>query len=468
MTLKILNRSLWHYIILLIPIIFTALFTISLLFNGILLLVGAELSIMTILYVDLILVPIATLVILNFLWKRFINVTPSASFAHEWNEGPWLHYKNDPMHSIVINWFTREKTKTEILFGPSKNEMNEIKGELCKIHHVYIDKLEPNTKYFYKILNFPDSNTYSFMTAPLADSPFNLVLVGDTQNGGGFGTENWGYKYLVEGILQNDFNLFMNMGDASDQGNDIKSWHQYFKTSKPITVSHPMHIAVGNHDTGTNYLHDDSIKKYPDEGANFDYFLDYAYERPYDENQITPFKSRYFSFDYSNCRFLFIDTQNSKMAEPNNQQWNWIKQKLLSCPENNWKIAFMHRTPIERRKDENDNWQYEKTRFGKYILPLLDEYGVDLVICGHAHYYQNIERISPITKKKTTYIISGGGGNEMRKNKPVSKSEVNLDGFKYFENSTHYLYIEIDDNSLKIRALYPDNSLLHEDYILKT
>ena len=33
-----------------------------------------------------------------------------------------------------------------------------------------------------------------------------------------------------------------------------------------MLAQHPMHIAVGNHDTGTNYMKDTEVKRYPDEG----------------------------------------------------------------------------------------------------------------------------------------------------------------------------------------------------------
>ena len=140
-------------------------------------------------------------------------------------------------------------------------------------------------------------------------------MIGDTQNGGGLGTPGWAYPTLAKSMQTQSFDLLMHVGDASEQGNDVRFWHAFLATSGDMLAQHPMHIAVGNHDTGTNYMKDTEVKRYPDEGANFDYLFGYHYQRPATENEITAFKGRYFAFYYSNCLCLFLDSQNSKLAE---------------------------------------------------------------------------------------------------------------------------------------------------------
>lgn len=474
MPLRVIHRQVWHYLILLLSILFIAILILNVLIQ----LVSQFIFLYSIkqqvfLYLDLILYPLIALLLIRFLWKRFIHVIPTASQEiYRWNDGPWLHYIGDPRTSITINWITKEKTQTKIRFGSDPLSMNNIDGKFGKIHRITINNLSPNTQYFYEIIGFENDNQNnaekkkirSFKTAPDKFKPFKFIVIGDTQNGGGFGDDSWAYPKLVQAFMKKDFDLVIHTGDATDQGNDLKSWHMYFQASLPFSVSKPMHIVAGNHDTGTNCLTDKTQKKLPDEGANYDYLLGYKYEDPENEKRITPFRDRYFSFDYSNCRFLFIDTQNSKMAEKNSTQWAWLEERLSTLPKGYWAIAILHRAPIELKRDTNNNYYLKHERFGSYVIPILLKYKVRLIISGHDHIFQimTLEGMDP-----PYYIISGGAGNEFRKNDPIKSPDFTKLGIMYREDSSHYLLIEVKENEIFIEPFYSDNSLVgNQKYIL--
>lgn len=469
MPLKVIHRPVWHYLILLLVLIFIALFFFSLLLHFIFQILSLNFfELWEILYLDLILYPIIALFLIRFLWKRFINVTPTASTTlYQWNDGPWLHYIGDPKTSITINWITKERSKTQIRFGLNTESMSIIEGVIGKIHRITINDLKPDTQYVYEIVGFKNGidtdKIHSFRTAPDEIKPFKFIVVGDTQNGGGFGDNSWAYPKLVDAFVKKDFDLMIHTGDATDQGNDLKSWHQFFQASLPFSVSKPMHIVAGNHDTGTNCLTDKTQKKLPDEGANYDYLLGYDYEGV-KERRITPFKDRYFSFDYSNCRFLFIDTQNSKMAEKNSNQWFWLEEKLTNIPKHYWIIAILHRAPIELKENSEGNYYLKEEKFGSYILPILLKHHVKLILTGHAHIFQSMIIGG---KYPVYYVISGGAGNELRRNNPILAPELKKLGIIYREDSSHYLLVEVKGNEIEIAPFYPDNtSMGGQKYIL--
>jgi Calcineurin-like phosphoesterase/Purple acid Phosphatase, N-terminal domain len=436
-------------------------------------------------------IPINSIIIIAFymsLWyylsHRFLKVVPSASFAFNYDDGPWIHWRSDPRTSMTINWTTKNETESRLEYGLDQNSMEILEGTPGKIHHVEIQGLSPGTKYFYRIIDFnKDNSIHHFSTAPASSTECHFAIVGDTQNGGGFGHKDWAYPAMIERMQKNvetkQLDLILNVGDFCDQGNDLNSWHVTLDASK-LAANVPMHVAVGNHDTGTHYMKDPTVKKkYYDDGANFDYFFNYKYERPPDEDEITPFQGRYYSLTYGNCYFIFVDTQNTKMAEPLNAQWSFLRRKLAEVPKGCWKIVLLHRPQVRLVKGVDGKYEHHFSKFSKFLLPIFEEFEVDIVIQGHAHIYSCIEwkksynSKTPLSKP-IWFFISGGGGNEMRKNPPISpkSDEINpeiRDDLKVYleENSNHILYVDISGNKAILTAKYPDNSILDEKIIEK-
>ncbi|MFX0103318.1 MAG: metallophosphoesterase [Candidatus Hodarchaeota archaeon] len=472
--MKILHKPLWQIVLLILGIIAGLVYGI----HGIILifttLAGVESPWYTFTIIDPAIIAVLLLLIYYVADRRFLRVTPSISFAHEFDEGPWLHWREDPKTTITINWFTKSETPTRVAFGKSENGMEVIEEKPGKIHHLTIRNLEPSTRYCYRVLDFEkDGSLHEFKTAPSAPVPVKFIVLGDTQNGGGMGTDKWGYKALMETIKKEDFDLFLITGDATDQGNDLKSWHQFLGLSRLVAANIPMHIAVGNHDTGTRYMMDKGAKNYPDEGANFDYLLGYNYHRPEDEDEITPFQGRYFSFFYGCCYFMILDSQNSMMAEPNNPQWEYIEEQLSLVPDEYWKIVIVHRDLVRVRKNAEGGYYYGYDKFAKYFLPIFDRYGVHAVFQGHAHnltvmtwkYNSSVPFFDPNEGSREHPMLlftTGGAGKELRKNEQLKGQDIDLEGFHVQENSTHYLIVDAKPTRIIASAIYPTKTSFYE------
>jgi UDP-2,3-diacylglucosamine pyrophosphatase LpxH len=404
-----------------------------------------------------------------FAARRFFHVPPSASFAFPWDCGPWLHIHGNPETSITINWVTAIPCPTNVEYwkkGTSPDKKTVIDGVSGKMHRISLNSLESNTEYEYCLLNFAHNpGPHSFRTAESPKSSLSFVVIGDTQNGGGDQIEGWGLLPLVENISSKSPDLLVSVGDFCDQGNDLKSWKVTFQALEKLSDRIPFHVAVGNHDTGTNYLQDKSIKKYPDDGANFDYFFGYQYETPPEEDQITSFRGRYYSLEYSNVLFLFIDTQNSTMAEPLNPQWDWICNKLKIVDKSKWTIMIFHRDLVDIKKQQDGTYTYKYDKFAQYLLPIFAEYKVDLIIQGHNHIFQLMNYME--NQISLCLITSGGAGNEFRRNSPLTNEKVKLSGYVLQEDSTHYLWVELDETVARIEARYSDDSVLHKFEVQK-
>ncbi len=474
--LMILYRPLWLYLLALLGIGLGVFILVDIFIAIILMLASVLFSFWILVGWSLVSYSVVMGGICRFLWKRFVRVTPSSSFALQGNFGPWLSWIDDPKTTMVVNWFTGDLTPSRVEYGLDQGHLQEVEGIPGKIHHVAILGLTPGTTYQYRVMNFPhDIQFHSFSTAPGEFRSFSFAILGDTQNEGGAQIEGWALPPLMTAMKDASPDLILHTGDLTDQGNDVHSWRVTLDAISTLAADRPLHVAIGNHDTGTQYMHDKSMKKYPDEGANFDYLLGYRYKRPPTENQATSFASRYYSFDYANCHFLFLDTQNQKFARPQHPQWEFARKDLAAVPPDMWKIVLVHWPQQSLKKAQNEGgpglYDYYYPPFAKILCPLFDTAGVDLVLQGHDHIFLAVEWTygpsapfyDPTYKgprQPIWYITSGAAGEKLRRNPPLPSSSVPIHGFHFFEDSSHYLLVKVDGNTCIVEARYPNNTLL--------
>lgn len=491
--IKLLRRPLWAYGMALMGVLAITVVLLDALVVLVAWLAGISVGWTWVWVFDVVLFCGALTSVTRYLWTHFVRVKPSAAKAFPYDVGPWLHWTGDPRTTMDVTWVTREPGPTLVELGCDPGDLARVTGAAGRLHRVHLTNLDPGTRYFYRLLDFPpDQAIHEFTTAPPAgetlpagvpapvlveNRPVTFLVVGDTQNGGGPGVADWAFPPLVEGMRQQEYDLLMHVGDLVDQGNDLRSWHVTLQAVSQLAADHPFHVAVGNHDTGSHYLQDAGVKHYPDEGANFDYFLGYAYRAPPDENQITPFHGRYHAFAYGRCHFVFLDTQNRKMAAEWNPQWVFLDRYLGGVPAGHWKFAFVHWPQQEIVNDEQGGFRYRYPKFAPFLTRLFDKHGVDAVFQGHNHIYRCVEwRYDPEVPffreedawphSVIPYITTGAGGNELRRNPGRGPTDVPLRGFHYDENSTHYLKVTVTGTRCRVEALYPDNTRLDDQEIV--
>ncbi|MBN1986638.1 MAG: metallophosphoesterase, partial [Prolixibacteraceae bacterium] len=83
----------------------------------------------------------------------------------------------------------------------------------------------------------------------------------------------------------------------------------------------------------------------------------------------------------------------------------WL-HKVLSENPNRWTVVFTH-YPVYSCSQGRDNDDYRKV-----VQPILEKYGVDLVLQGHDHTYcrgQNLENVGKECKNPPMYMVSVSG-----------------------------------------------------------
>ena len=71
---------------------------------------------------------------------------------------------------------------------------------------------------------------------------------------------------------------------------------------------------------------------------------------------------------------------------------DWLRDDLMAC-SSDWIIAYMHQGPYSKGSHNSDT-ELNLFLTRNHIIPLLESYGVDLVLCGHSHSYERSSLIN--------------------------------------------------------------------------
>jgi hypothetical protein len=161
-----------------------------------------------------------------------------------------------------------------------------------------------------------------------------------------------------------------------------------------------------------------------------------------------PDQGRYYSYDWADAHFVSLDSNLMNDAARSQAMLAWLDRDL-AVTQKLWRIVFFHHTPYDVRRGHDP----EEVGVRERILPILDRYGVQLVLAGHHHSYM---RTVPVFGGKqvdagrgTVYVTSGGGGALLYSD---NNHPLNLVGLAEY----HYLRIDVRGNELKGVALTPN------------
>jgi hypothetical protein len=105
---------------------------------------------------------------------------------------------------------------------------------------------------------------------------------------------------------------------------------------------------------------------------------------------------RYYSFDYGNIHFVCLDSEISS-REPGSPQLTWLEADL-TANRKDWLIVSWHSPPYSKGSHDSD-FSSNLMKMRQNVVPIIERYGVDLVLCGHSHVYER------------SYLIDGHYGS---------------------------------------------------------
>src|SRR5262249_48381007 len=196
--------------------------------------------------------------------------------------------------------------------------------------------------------------------------------------------------------------VWLMLGDnAYNDGLDAEYQTEVFDTYPAILRNTVLYPAYGNHDGSAS---DSATQTGP-------FYDDFTLPTQGEAGGVPSGAEAYYSFDYANIHFLELESYETDRS-PNGAMLTWL-QRDLAANTQPWVIAFWHHPPYSKGSHDSDT-EIELVEMRQNAVPILENFGVDLVLCGHSHSYERSFLIDGHYGTSTTFgpafVKDGGSG----------------------------------------------------------
>ena len=237
----------------------------------------------------------------------------------------------------------------------------KIDDKFIYYHSVNFTNLVPNTLYAYRVGNGDIwSEWFQFRTASRHVEPFVFLYFGDAQNN----IFSLWSRSIRTAVLEAPRARFMiHAGDLVEHKNNAREWNEWFSAGGWIFAAIPSLPVTGNHE----------YKIWKDTSRALSRFWRPQFTLP--QHAIAGLEETFYYLDYQGVRIIVLNS-NRKIKK----QAEWFENVMKHNP-NHWTIVTFHH-PVYASALSRDN-----KKLKKYWKPILDKFGVDLVLQGHDHVY---------------------------------------------------------------------------------
>ena len=244
-------------------------------------------------------------------------------------------------------------------------------------YYVTVDGLEPGCEYWYR---YGDGESVwsspCYLRTDDGDGYFSFMMGGDPQSYTDSTDEEQierifgqyrqvGYSYN-EAKRTTGAEFLVVCGDESDNGSYEACWDWYYDVNQSFYRSSALVPTMGNHDSwGWDMWVANHNLTDPDTGE----------------------RGSYYSFDYGNAHFIIL---NGNIAEANNRkamldkEYAWLVRDLEAHKDADFKFIIEHQGMYSYPVHTNEA---ETVEIRSILVPLIDEYGVDMMMQGHDHIW---------------------------------------------------------------------------------
>jgi hypothetical protein len=298
--------------------------------------------------------------------------------------GPYLQQANQ--NEIYVCWRTDVATDSKVSYGTNELSLTSsvVDPNYTTDHFVKITGLAENTKFFYEIANssgtFSNANLQYFKTHPIEgadDSLYRFWVIGDA--GMANGDQDAVTNAFVNYNNQKHLDGWIMLGDnAYESGFDGEYQVGVFEAYPQILPNTVLWPAPGNHD------YNNHIPFSPDP-AYYDIF-----HLPVNAEAggVASGTEKYYSWNFGNVHFISLDSYDEDRGSTDPMA-TWLSADLAANTQP-WVVVYWHHPPYTKGSHDSDNWLLdgELIDMRENILPILESYGVDLVLNGHSHSYE--------------------------------------------------------------------------------
>jgi len=345
--------------------------------------------------------------------------------------GPYLQVGSPD--ALVVRWRTDLATDSRVRFGPAPDQLTtsvSVPG-LRTEHEVALSGLAASTRYFYDVgatgLTLAGGDAeHSFLTAPPSGTRglFRIWAIGDSgecaMSAQGCADASAVANAYLAIAAGHPADVWLMLGDnAYTLGTENQYTKAVFDTYPNILRNTVLWPSPGNHEFGAS---DSPTQTGP-------YYEAFSMPSAGQAGGVPSGTEAYYSFDYGNVHFVALDSHDTSRAAPadptanvcppgqGGAMYQWLCADLQAT-DKEWLIAYWHHPPYTKGSHDSDNpldsgarMQEMRERF----LPVLESYGVDLMLSGHSHSYERSMLIDGHYGLSSSFgpehVVDGGDGD---------------------------------------------------------
>ncbi len=277
---------------------------------------------------------------------------------------------------INVSWYCDTENTPKVLVSEGlflKNNAKEFTGNSIKTYNgdysnkITITGLEPGKTYTYKCISSDfESNAYTF-TTDANENEFSAIYMTDihiTEETDGatrlFETSKKFNSILSEAVVKHNPSLLLSAGDQASSG--LESEYKGIASALALK-SIPVATAIGNHDR---------------KGVDYKTFTNLPNGN--EKAKVSSYIGEDYWFVKGDVLFLVMDSNNGSGTDHR----KFVKNAIKANPDAKWKIMMAHHDMYSGRIPHRES---ENQLIRMLWSPIADEFGIDLVLLGHSHYY---------------------------------------------------------------------------------
>lgn len=238
-----------------------------------------------------------------------------------------------------------------------------------------------------------------------------IIVYGDSR------TQDNIHQEVVNNILEKSPDIVFHTGDLVGDGRIESQWDTFNTITSQLRTVAEFYPLSGNHENESSLYYD---------------------------NFTLPNNEKWYSVERNNIHFVIINS-NLNMAI-DSEQFLWLKNDLQSIKSTiRFTVVLFHHPPFTTGPHIED-----EKGFKNAVVPLFEQYGVDLVFSGHNHNYERS------FYNNIYYIVSGGGGAPLYNQ---SRSSIYS---QVFDSSYHFCKINLIGARLIVSVYNLSSDLIDE------
>ncbi len=390
-----------------------------------------------------------------------------------------LSYRNDPTTSIAVSWRDNATAGPGVLqLVPSaaadfascgsagsacvvvdaqRRSIGSSDGGPYGYYQADATALKPGAAYTYRVVDGAAvSPQYGFTTPSGGNSPLRAAFLGEVHIGDEV-QPGWpvpALKPTLEQIRASGAQFVISAGDNINTGTNETEWERLFQADPATFASVPMSSAVGNHETYGAFS-----KGVPSE----QYFA--AFPAPANGDG----SGRYFSYDVNGVHFAVVEANLETPRPYFDREMAWLDADLKAAAKRTRFQVVVDHSPPFHSKTSRVTPNYENPEFREQLVPLMDKYGVEMVVSGHDKHYV---RSYPLVGKRDRGAVPAISPRRVGPGKGTTYLELTSTGQNYPDFlpqpwmatsapvSSEYLQLDFGADSIAAKAIRPDGTVL--------